>query len=107
MSIKHEDVNMSKIHRMELGRYRTWITRLGGYLAPVNFTLILYGFVINDPLGVSWSVWLISVLVAVPCLMVFDILVIYPSELRYAYDKNKRMKRLEKKIDLLLQRDII
>lgn len=94
----------SRIHRMELGRYRTWIMRLGGYLAPVNFTLILYGFVTDDPFGVSWNVWLVGTLIAVPCLMVFDVLVIYPSELRYAYDKNKRMKRLEEKIDLILFR---
>jgi len=91
------------LDKLELGKYRTWITRLGGYLAPINFILILYGFVTNDPFGVSWQLWVIIALLGLPMLMVFDIMLILPSELRYGYDKNKRMTDLEGKIDRLLE----
>jgi len=91
------------LDKLELGKYRTWITRLGGYLAPINFILILYGFVINDPFGVSWQLWMIVAMFGLPLLMAFDIMLILPSELRYGYDKNKRMLNLEGKIDKLLK----
>jgi len=91
------------LDKLELGKYRTWVTRLGGYLAPINFVLILYGFVINDPFGVTWQVWLVIAILGLPLLMAFDIMLILPSELRYGYDKNKRFLDLEKKVDRLLE----
>ena len=91
------------LDKLELGRYRTWITRLGGYLAPINFVLILYGFVTNNPFGIMWYYWLIVALVGLPLLMVFDIKLMLPSELRYSYDKNKRFLDLEEKINRLLE----
>lgn len=86
----------------ELGKYRTWITRLGSYLTPINFTLILYGFIIKKPLGVDVPIWLTLVVIGVPVIMIVDILIMYPSELRYAFRRNKRMTELDRKMDLIL-----
>jgi len=88
---------------MELGRFRTWITRLGGYLSILNFGMILYKFVLDDPLGINKEMWILLAVVGVPMIMLFDVIIMMPSELRYSYDKNKRFIDLEKKIDRVLE----
>jgi len=93
---------VGRIHKLELGRVRTWVTRLAGYLSILNFGMILYNFVLGDPLGVAKEVWLIVALIGVPAIMFFDIVIMMPSELRYTYDKNKRFVDLEKKVDKVL-----
>lgn len=87
---------------MNLGRFRTWITRLSGYLSILNFGMILYTFILGNPFGIGSTVWLILTAVGVPIIMLFDVVVMMPSELEYGYDKNKRFIDLEKKIDKII-----
>ena len=92
----------NKLHGFRLGRFRTWVTRLAGYLSMLNFGMILYNFVLDDPLGISKEIWLVLAVVGVPAIMLFDIVIMMPSELEYTYDKNKRFIDLEKKVDRVL-----
>jgi len=86
-----------------LGRFRIWITRVGGYLSPINFLLILYAFAKNEPLGFSFWYWIIICILGVASLLIFDTIVIYPSELHYSYMKNPGMQSLEKKVNIIME----
>lgn len=85
-----------------LGKFRIWITRVGGYLSPINFLLILYSFAKNEPLGVNFWYWIIISILGVGTLLAFDTIVIYPSELHYSYIKNPGMQSLEKKVNVIM-----
>ena len=79
---------VDKLHKMELGKYHVWMSRLSSYLGPVNFTMLLYMFIIRDPMGISWYWWAMLGVIGLPMLLAFDIIVIYPSALRYSFVKN-------------------
>jgi hypothetical protein len=79
------------IHKLELGIYHTWIVRIGSYLSPINFVLILYTFINQSPLGLPKIYWLVLVCVGLPLLLIVDVVFVFPSDLRYSFVKNPEM----------------
>jgi hypothetical protein len=98
---------MKKIFHSEsksnVGRFRIWIIRVGSYLSPINFLLILYGFAKNEPLGINFWLWMFVCIIGVFVLLVFDTIVMFPSELHYSYMKNPGMRNLENKINEIIE----
>lgn len=91
---------------LSLGRLRVWLDRVVGYLSLLNFLMVLYLFVSNDPLGILWYYWIIAGVVLVLAVIVVDIKFIYPQAQSYISDLNPRwllmeesLRRLERKLD--------
>ena len=89
--------------KSNVGRFRIWIIRVGSYLSPINFLLILYGFAKNEPLGVNFWLWMMVCIIGVFGLLIFDTIVMFPSELHYSYMKNPGMRNLEHKINIIIE----
>ena len=89
--------------KSNIGRFRIWIIRVGSYLSPINFLLILYAFAKNEPLGVNFWLWMIACIIGVFGLLIFDTIVMFPSELHYSYIKNPGMRNLENKINTIIE----
>jgi len=87
----------------KLGRYKMYLNRLQTYMSMINFVMILYLYIIESPIGIPWYYWVLLMFVLFPILVVFDVKVIYPGTLIYAYDKNPGFRRLEKKVDKILE----
>ena len=92
-----------KLDKMELGKYHVWVSRLSSYLGPLNFAMILYMFVIKDPAGIAWYWWVLLGLIGLPSLLAFDILVVYPSALRYSFVKNSEWVDKIENIEKILE----
>jgi len=107
--VKKETKNF--LDRLELGRYKIWLSRVQGYLGIFSFTLILYGMAIkNNLFGWDWYIWVALLIIGVPLLLWLDIKIICPSELKYGFGlhpKFKEMltetKQLSEKIDKLTE----
>ena len=84
------------------GKFRIWIIRVGSYLSPINFLLILYSFAKNEPFGVNFWFWMIFCIIGVFALLVFDTLFMFSSELNYSYIKNPGMRALENKVNTII-----
>ena len=95
--------NIKSKNNKNLGKFRIWIIRVGSYLSPINFLLILYSFAKNEPLGVNFWLWMTVCIFSVFGLLIFDTIVMYPSELHYSYLKNPGMQSLEKKINIIIE----
>lgn len=72
----------------EVGRYKTWLNRLQGYLGPLNFMMVLYLYIVQEPLGVKWYIWFIILSVLLVVVLLVDVVIIYPSEQTYNTRKN-------------------
>jgi len=83
----------------ELGRYKAWFNRLQSYMTPVNFAMILYLYIIREPLGLVWYIWVICVSLVLTFLLIFDILFIFPSENKYTMKKNPEWVCLKEDIN--------
>jgi hypothetical protein len=98
---------MKHIHKNKetgnIGRFRIWIIRVGSYLSPINFLLILYSFAKNEPLGINFWFWMIFCIISVFGVLIFDTLFMYSSELHYSYKKNPGMQSLETKVNLIIE----
>jgi hypothetical protein len=86
---------------MELGIYHTWIVRIGSYLSPINFVLILYTFINQSPFGLPKYVWLLLVCVGLPILLFIDVVFVLPSDLKYSFDKNPEMKDITERLKVI------
>jgi len=78
----------TKWMQKDIGRYKTWMNRLATYLVPLNFSMILYLYVLGEPLGITWQVWTVVLFVFLVFILIFDVLVVFPSEQRYTTQKN-------------------
>lgn len=91
---------MNKIvfFKTEVGRYKTWIVRLQSYLGPLNFIMVLYLYIIQEPLGIIWQVWVVILVVLLAFVLAFDMRVIYPSEARFISRKNPEWVEMREEI---------
>ena len=89
------------IHKLELGKYHTWVVRVGSYLGPINFVLILYTFINQGPLGLPKEYWLLLVAIGLPILLVMDIVFVLPSDLRYSFVKNPEMMDITDRLRII------
>jgi hypothetical protein len=99
----HMKQSKRKKDNKSLGRFRIWMVRVGSYLAPVNFLLILYNFAKNEPLGITFWFWMIFSIICVFGLIIFDTLFMFSSELHYSYMKNPGMQILEEKVNVIIE----
>lgn len=90
-----------RIHKLELGKYHTWIVRIGSYLGPINFVLILYTFINQGPFGLPKEYWLILVVIGLPILLIVDIIFVFPSDLRYSFVKNPEMMDITDRLRII------
>lgn len=71
-----------------LGRYKTWLNRLQSYISPLNFIMVLYLYIINEPLGITWQIWVVILVFFLAIILVFDIIFVFPTEQSYTIRKN-------------------
>ena len=83
------------------GRYKVWLNRLQSYLAPLNFIMVLYLYVINDPLGIVWYGWVFLIIIVSGCLLLVDLLLVFPFEQKYISLKNPEWVDLRRDVDEL------
>ena len=90
-----------RIHKLELGKYHTWVVRIGSYLGPINFVLILYTFINQGPFGLPKEYWLLLVVIGLPILLIVDIIFVFPSDLRYSFVKNPEMMDITERLKII------
>jgi hypothetical protein len=61
--------------------------RLASYVSIINFAMVLYLYTRSNPLGLGPMSWALLMLVAIPCIISFDWLVVFPSAMRVSYGK--------------------
>jgi len=83
---------------INLGKYKTWINRLQTYLGPINFMMVLYLYIRQEPLNIIWQVWVIVIGIILTCLLMFDLFLVFPSELVYGSKKNPEWMELRDEI---------
>ena len=88
---------------VNFGKYKAWVARLASYVAPMNFVMLLYLFIIEEPLGVVWQVWFVVIVVFIIVLLWFDIRVVFPLELEYQLQKNPEFGRMSKNIKYIME----
>lgn len=81
-----------------------YLNRLQTYVSMVNFIMLLYLYITEAPLGVVWYYWVIFMFILFPVLVIFDVKMVYPGTLIYAYDKNPGFQRLEKKVNKIMEK---
>ena len=77
-----------------IGRYKTWLNRLQSYLGPLNFLMIMYLYIVQEPLGLTWQIWVIILGSFLTVLLIVDLLIIFPSEQQYISRKNPEWREL-------------
>ena len=82
----------------EIGRYKTWLGRLQSYLGPLNFVMILYLYIKEEPMGIIWQAWAVILSVFLVVILFIDVVFIYPSESRYISRKNPEWCELRDEI---------
>ena len=87
-----------------IGRYKTWVSRLQTYTGPLNFIMILYLYVVNEPLGLKWYVWFILLIGALIVVLFLDIAFIYPSEQQYNTRKNPEWNELRADVQRIMDK---
>lgn len=64
--------------------------------------MLLYLYITESPMGIVWYWWIIGMSTIFPIILYFDVKLVYPGTLVYAYKKNPGFQRLEKKVDKIL-----
>mgnify|MGYP006280581719 CR=1 FL=1 len=92
--------------RKRLSEAKVWVTRIQTYLALFNFTMIMYLYIIEEPMNIPYQYWIVIILIGICAVLFFDIKYIFSSELHYKFKCNpgmknilERLKRIEEKID--------
>ena len=88
---------------MRLGIYKMWITRLQTYLALIQFAMLLYLYIIEEPLGVQWYYWIIVVILFSITTLIVDIKYVFPGSQAYGFIKNPRWIEMEQKIEHIIE----
>lgn len=88
-----------KTVKMTLGKYRTLYNRLTGYVGIVNTGMIFYIFIQGEPLGYTWYVWLIFLLVGCFCIVVFDVKMVIEGDGEYTFNKIPSFVKLKKDVE--------
>lgn len=84
-----------------LGKYKAWVNRVQSYLAPLNFVMILYLYIIQEPVGMPWYSWVMILVFVLSVLLCFDILFVFPSESQYAWRINPDWVEMRRDIKMI------
>lgn len=85
----------------KLGIMKAWTARIQTYLGLINFVMILYLYVIQEPLGLKWYYWIILLIPALSLILWLDLKVIFPVSQEYIYRKNPEWMKLREEINKL------
>lgn len=86
-----------------VGKGKTWLQRLQTYVSLINFFMLFYIF-IGDNKWFSWYEWVVIVFIVCSLVLYIDVRYIMGNALGYQWDKNKSFKRLEKKVDMMMEK---
>jgi len=81
-----------------LGKIKTWITRIQGYIGIINFVMIFYLYAINSPLGLEWYLWFLIISLLCIVLLVVDLKFVFHNQLEYATLKNPVMSEIKNNV---------
>ncbi len=84
-----------------LGILKVWANRLQTYLGPLNFLMILYLYITNEPLGIKWYYWVIAIIPTLLLVLYIDLKVILPVSQEYVFRKNPEWMLLKEEMRLL------
>lgn len=88
----------------QVGRFKTWLNRLQTYLSPMNFIMVLYLYIVQEPLGVIWQVWAVVLTLFLVLMLVVDIVLIFPSEQGYSTRKNPEWLEMREDVKKIKRR---
>ena len=102
--MKH-DSRAVKLKGVEkLGMVQMWISRLQVYLGLMNFSMILYLYITQSPLGVAWYFWVLLIFVMIPIILGLDIKFVFPGSQAYGFGKNPEWWALVDKVDKICEK---
>jgi hypothetical protein len=87
--------------KINLGKYHTWMTRMMSYGSLINFTMLLYLYITQSPLGIPWYVWFTFLVSLLPIIVFIDTVFIYPQSLKYSSDRNPEWKAIRETRDIV------
>lgn len=93
---------ISEKTRLRIGKYKSILNRLISYLGILNFSMLLYIFVKNQPLGFNWFIWFITVIFLCLGIMIFDIFFVIKAESIYLFKKNPKLVEMNEKLDTII-----
>ena len=79
--------------RLNLGILRTWLTRLAGYMAIINFGMIFYLFIVENT-WFPWYVWIVMMISLISIILLVDVKLVMSKEFEYQSNKNPEWKKL-------------
>ena len=82
-----------------LGALKVWQQRLAGYISIINFVMLFYLYITEEPMGLEWKTWLFILTVFIVSIIAIDAKVIMPSSLNYTFKKNPGLCYLKQKLD--------
>lgn len=93
---------INKDLKLKIGKYKMLFNRLISYLGILNFIMLLYIFVKNQPVGLNWFLWV--VLIGVFCIMtiVFDSFFVLEGDGAYQFNRNPKLVEMENDIKTIL-----
>jgi len=92
-----------------LGKVKVWQTRISGYISIINFVMLFYLYIIEEPIGVKWYYWVVFIASSIALVIFIDTKFIMPQAFGYTFSKNPGMQKLKvqtqtnsKKLDMIL-----
>jgi hypothetical protein len=92
------------------GAVKVMQQRLSSYVSLVNFLLLFYLFIIENPFGYDWYYWAVFLLFVNLSLVIIDTKLIMPSAFHYTFVKNpglveldNQVKENSKKLDKIME----
>lgn len=89
----------------KISQAKVWVSRIQTYLALFNFTMIMYLYIIEEPLGIQYHYWFVIISLGIVSVLFIDIKYIFSSELHYKFSVNpgmqeilERLERIEEKL---------
>jgi len=71
-------------------------------MGPLNFIMVLYLYIITEPLKIAWWVWAVVLSIFLVLVLIFDVIVIYPSEQMYNTQKNTEWNDFRQDVTTIL-----
>jgi len=87
---------------INLGKYKMLLSRLTGYVGLASFTMVLYLFVKGEPLGITWIIWVILIIISFVLLLIFDFKYIFKKEADFGFENTPRLVEMESKVEKIL-----
>jgi len=82
----------------QLGILKAWVARIQTYLGLVNFMMLLYLYVTQEPLGIKWYYWIALLLPSLAFILWADLKIIFPVSQEYIYRKNPEWIKLREEV---------